>query len=86
MYNNATVYTSTVPSVVHKNLLGRPQEVCPTILDYTVQAKSKSNYNTPNVWAVYIFNLVLKWVRDQGGVEGECCHDVLVFTFDLIQQ
>ncbi len=36
-----------------------------------MQAKADSAYNTPNVWGVYIFNLVLKWVRDKGGVEGE---------------
>jgi len=39
-------------------------------LDYTTQAKANSVYNTPNVWGVYIFNLMLKWVKTRGGVEG----------------
>jgi phosphoserine aminotransferase len=56
--------------IVRKALLGRPREECPITMDYTVQAKAKSAYNTPNVWGVYIFNLVLKWVLKQGGVEG----------------
>lgn len=55
---------------VKKDLLGQPRAECPVIMDYTVQAKAKSMYNTPNVWGVYIFNLVLKWVRRQGGVKG----------------
>ena len=31
----------------------------------------KSVYNTPTVWAVYILNLVLKWIRRSGGVKGQ---------------
>lgn len=31
----------------------------------------KSVYNTPCVWAIYILNLVLKWVEKQGGVPGK---------------
>ncbi len=58
---------------MRKDLLGRPRRECPTVIDYTVQAKANSVYNTPNVWGVYIFNLVLKWVRDKGGVEGKGC-------------
>ena len=57
---------------VKRDLLGQPRAECPVIIDYTVQAKAKSTYNTPNVWGVYIFNLVLKWVHKQGGVEGKC--------------
>lgn len=57
--------------LVRDDLLGHPRKECPTFIDYTVQAKANSAYNTPNVWGVYIFNLVLKWVRDKGGVEGK---------------
>ena len=51
--------------------MDNPRKECPTFISYAVQAKANSAYNTPNVWGVYIFNLVLKWVRDQGGVEGQ---------------
>lgn len=55
--------------IVNKDLLGRPRDECPIFMDYTVQTKAKSMYNTPNVWGVYIFNLVLKWVYKQGGIK-----------------
>ena len=58
---------------MRKDLLGHPRKECPTFINYTVQSKAKSNYNTPNVWAVYIFNLVLKWVQQKGGIQGKCC-------------
>lgn len=64
------VLMCVVLHAVHKDLLGNPRKECPIFIDYTVQAKANSLYNTPNVWAVYIFNLVLKWVGRQGGVKG----------------
>jgi phosphoserine aminotransferase len=39
----------------------------PTILDYKTHAKKI--FNTPPVFAVYMVNMVLEWIMDQGGVE-----------------
>lgn len=55
--------------IVRKDLLGKPRTICPTFLNFTVQEGMKSVYNTPTVWAVYILNLVLKWIRRSGGVK-----------------
>ncbi|XP_064388476.1 phosphoserine aminotransferase-like [Halichondria panicea] len=55
--------------IVREDLLGSVRKDCPIIWDYTTQTKMKSAYNTPNVWGIYILNLVLKWLQDNGGLE-----------------
>jgi phosphoserine aminotransferase len=45
---------------VNKNL--------PAILQYSTFAKNNSLYNTPAVFAVYIMNLVMKWIKNSGGL------------------
>jgi phosphoserine aminotransferase len=40
------------------------------MLDYRTHVENKSLYNTPNTWGIYIINLVCKWLRDKGGLEG----------------
>ncbi|MCL6591286.1 MAG: 3-phosphoserine/phosphohydroxythreonine transaminase [Firmicutes bacterium] len=41
----------------------------PTMLQYGIHAKNNSLYNTPPVFAVYIVNLVLKYLKNNGGLE-----------------
>ncbi|HAJ73775.1 MAG TPA: 3-phosphoserine/phosphohydroxythreonine aminotransferase [Lachnospiraceae bacterium] len=41
----------------------------PTIMKYSVQAKAKSLYNTPNCWDIYICGKVFKWLKRLGGLE-----------------
>ncbi|MBF0428404.1 MAG: 3-phosphoserine/phosphohydroxythreonine transaminase [Magnetococcales bacterium] len=53
--------------IVRKDLLGRKANL-PAMLDYQVQAKDGSMYNTPPTYAIYILGLVLEWVKEQGGV------------------
>ncbi|MDN7124223.1 3-phosphoserine/phosphohydroxythreonine transaminase [Pseudidiomarina sp. 1APP75-32.1] len=55
-------------AIVRDDLLGRAQGTTSTIMDYTVQAKDKSMYNTPNTWAWYLSGLVFEWLKEQGGV------------------
>jgi phosphoserine aminotransferase len=40
----------------------------PTMLRYDIHAKNNSLYNTPPAYSVYMVNLVLKWIKEQGGV------------------
>ncbi len=42
----------------------------PSILDYDLFIKKNSMFNTPPVFAIYAAGLVLKWLKDQGGIEG----------------
>jgi phosphoserine aminotransferase len=46
---------------------GRMQPQPPIMLRYGTHAKSKSLYNTPPTFGVYVLGLVLKWIEEQGG-------------------
>jgi len=39
-----------------------------TMLQYRTYAKEKSLHNTPPTLAIYVVGLVLKWIREQGGL------------------
>ena len=56
--------------IIREDLLPRIREGLATMLDYRTHATNKSLYNTPNTWGVYILNLVCKWLKDKGGLEG----------------
>lgn len=53
--------------IVRRDLLKNAPGV-PSAMDYTLTAAKHSLYNTPPVFAIYALNLVLRWVREQGGV------------------
>lgn len=57
-------------AIVKKDLLGNPQPELSSIMDYQLQAKDQSMYNTPNTFAWYLSGLVFKWLKSQGGLEG----------------
>ena len=54
--------------IVHKNLVERSQETVPLTLRYGVAVANGSRYNTPPVFSIYICGLVLKWLREIGGL------------------
>jgi len=54
--------------IVREDLLARSAETLPTMLSYKVQAENGSMYNTPPTFAVYIFGLVMKWLKNLGGL------------------
>ena len=48
----------------------RATHALPTLLDYRTHIQSRSLYNTPPVFAIYVLMLVTRWLRDEiGGVE-----------------
>jgi phosphoserine aminotransferase len=55
--------------IIRDDLLGRKPRKLPDILTYAAHADKGSLYNTPPVFAVFVLGLVLKWVKDLGGVE-----------------
>ena len=55
--------------VVRKDLLGRGRANTPSMLDYSAHAAANSMLNTPPTFAVYLAGLVLKWLKQQGGLE-----------------
>ena len=54
--------------VIHESLLGRARPGTPRIFDYAVQAASGSMFNTPPTYTWYVAGLVLRWLKDCGGV------------------
>ncbi len=54
--------------VVRDAFLQRASAHLPVMLRYATHAKNRSLYNTPPVFAVYMVNLVLAWIEEQGGL------------------
>jgi phosphoserine aminotransferase len=54
--------------ILRDDLLKQVPEGLHTMLDYRTHVESKSLYNTPNTWGIYILSLVCKWVKDKGGL------------------
>jgi len=40
-----------------------------TMLNYKIHAETRSLYNTPAAFAIYIIGLVVNWIAAQGGLE-----------------
>jgi phosphoserine aminotransferase len=55
--------------VIHNDVIAQVPEGLPSFLDYRVQAKAHSNFNTPPVFAIYTVLLVTRWLlHDIGGL------------------
>ena len=54
--------------IVRQSLIERGRADLPAIFSYSTYAKNSSLYNTPPVFAVYVLELVLRWIEDQGGL------------------
>ena len=44
-------------------------DICPKLLNWEVQVKAGSMYNTPNTWGIYVAGLTFQWLKEQGGVK-----------------
>lgn len=55
--------------VIREDLGKQGADSLPTMLRYPTHIDSKSLYNTPPVFGVYILRLVLRWMVGQGGLE-----------------
>jgi len=66
---NAGIAGGTV-CLLRNDLLERIPANLPSMLDFRIFVKNDSLYNTPPVFAIYISNLVCKWLKnDVGGLE-----------------
>lgn len=55
--------------IIRDDLAARPAQLCtPSILNYALQLKNHSLYNTPPVFPWYVMGFVLKWIKKEGGV------------------
>lgn len=74
--------------IVREDLLaGSPKHVA-SMLRYDTHAKTKSLYNTPPVYSVYMVNLVLKWIKAKGGLAWmeQFNRDKTQLIYDVIDQ
>jgi phosphoserine aminotransferase len=56
--------------IARQDVIDTARDGLPAILDYRVQAREKSLYNTPPVFAVYVVELVTRWLLEtMGGLE-----------------
>lgn len=44
-------------------------DICPTYLDYRLQASKESMYNTPNTFGIYLCGKVFWWIERTGGLK-----------------
>ncbi|HBE80876.1 MAG TPA: 3-phosphoserine/phosphohydroxythreonine transaminase [Firmicutes bacterium] len=54
--------------LLNPELLAKANTNLPVIFQYGTFVKNNSLYNTPPTFAIYIINLVLKWLKNNGGV------------------
>ena len=54
--------------IVRRDLLGRARQMAPSLLDYSVYARSDSMSNTPPVFAWYVAALVFRHLKREGGL------------------
>lgn len=55
--------------IVREDLIGHAPKHIPSMYDYAIQAKNDSMYNTPPTYSWYMSGLVLKWIKEQGGLQ-----------------
>jgi phosphoserine aminotransferase len=55
--------------IIRDDLVELAPAKLPTMLQYRVYAKDKSLHNTPPTMAIYVLGLVLKWIKDTGGLQ-----------------
>lgn len=54
--------------IIRKDLIERGASGLPTMLSYRTHAEKESMFNTPPTFGIYIISLVLRWIRDAGGL------------------
>lgn len=53
--------------IIRKDLIGNAMGNTPTMFNYKTHADSKSLYNTPPCYNIYMLGLVLKWIKEDFG-------------------
>lgn len=55
--------------IIRQDMLDKVPQNLPSMWRYDVLAKDNSLYNTPPTFSVYMLNLMLNWVKENGGLE-----------------
>ena len=54
--------------IVRDDLIGKPIDGMPSMLDYKIMADNDSMYNTPPTYSWYLAGLVFDWLKRNGGI------------------
>ncbi len=54
--------------IIREDLIGRSKNFLPTMFDYKTHADKDSMFNTPPCFGIYTVGLVLKWLKELGGI------------------
>lgn len=57
-----------VTTIIVRADLVRPRAGTPSVLNYEKQQQAESMVNTPPTFQIYMVGLVLKWLKEQGGI------------------
>lgn len=55
--------------IIRKDFMATEADKTTTMLKYSTHAKEPSLYNTPPTFAIYVVDLVLKWLEENGGLD-----------------
>lgn len=58
-----------VIAIIRDDLMEKIPTDLPNLLDYRALAEENSLLNTPPCWSIYIVSLVLKWIKQLGGLD-----------------
>jgi len=65
----------TVLVIMRKDILEKQVRELPWMLDYQLQAKKQSRYNTPPTFGIYLIGQSFKWIQRNGGLEAMQAHN-----------
>lgn len=55
--------------VIRQDMIEKSNQNLPTMLKYDTYANNNSLYNTPASFTIYMINLMLQWVKSEGGLD-----------------
>ncbi len=56
--------------IIRKDMIEKINPNLPTMMDYNTHLAKGSMFNTPPTFTIYVIGKVLKWIQDNGGLEG----------------
>ncbi|KAF8821107.1 putative phosphoserine aminotransferase [Cardiosporidium cionae] len=54
--------------MVQEALLNKELPICPAVCSYKLTSDNQSLYNTPNCWSIYVVGLMMKYLKQKGGL------------------
>ena len=56
--------------IIKEDLAGHELPYTPLMMNYQTMIEKDSMYNTPPCWCIYMLDLVIDWINEQGGLTG----------------